>query len=178
MQQHTDTRFNRYPYLWEYLKDLKPKTILSYGCSTGEEAVTAQAYFPEAFVKGYDTNHIVVGIANVRFDSGFTTDLEEVKRDGPFDLILCNSVLCNHPKNWEAEKNETMSFKQFTEQVKIIDSLLVKGGTLMMMNCEYIFSDVFPCYEPIGKKRTFYVSVFNKEGNRTDNKQYAVWRKP
>ena len=175
MQTHNATYFNRYPFLWERIKDEKPGNILSYGCSTGEEAVTALAYFPEANVKGYDTNPVMIRIANLRFEQGFTDSFKEVKEIS-YDLILCNSVLCNHPKNFKADKNEVMSFEQFKKSILELDSILNPNGILMAMNTEYIVSDVLD-YEPIGIKHNFQVAVFNKYGYKTTNKQFALWRK-
>lgn len=179
MQPHNYTGFNRYPYLWERIKDEKPKNILSYGCSTGEEAVTAQGYFPESYVLGYDNNPVMIRIARLRFPTMQFTEYEiPVSREGyTCDIILCNSVLCNHPKNFKADKNEVMAFDQFATTVKELDARLNTGGILMLMNAEYILSDVLD-YKPIGIKVNHKVAVFDKNGNRTSHKQYALWRKP
>ena len=46
-QNHTTTLYNRYPKVFQEIKDIviDPKNILSFGCSTGEECITMQELY-------------------------------------------------------------------------------------------------------------------------------------
>ena len=77
MQVHNATYFNRYPTLWRRIVKESPSTILSYGCSMGEEVITASAYCPNcSSLIGYDTNAVMIQLAKARFkdESWFTND--------------------------------------------------------------------------------------------------------
>lgn len=174
VQYNAHTHYNRYYKVWEYLQaNYNPSRILSFGCSTGEECVTAQAYFPDAEVTGYDINPIFMRIGAVRFPS--------IKFNAPYgkyDLVLCNSVLCKHPENNHKEQNNSFPFSEFKEAVTTLDSYLHEKGLMMLMNTEYQLNDALP-YLPVGPMYHFEVSQFDKDGRLKKNKRnYAIWRKP
>jgi tRNA1(Val) A37 N6-methylase TrmN6 len=174
IQKHNETKFNRYPWAWSVIEHLKPSKILSFGCSTGEEAVTAQVYFPDAHIHGFDTNKIVLGIAKLRYP--FIHFLDAIG-DHKYDLILCNSVLCNHPANQNKSENDLMSFSYFEGVVKVIDTMLKPGGYLMAMNTEYRIQDAIN-YMPVSGVKKFTVNLFNKKGKAIEKSNFAIWRKP
>jgi hypothetical protein len=173
VQFHNSTHFNRYPYFWQLITD-KPYKILSFGCSTGEEAVTAQAYFPDAIIHGFDTNKIVLGIAKLRYP--FIHFLDAIG-DHKYDLILCNSVLCNHPANSKKTENDLMTFGLFKGIIHVLDNILLPGGLLMAVNTEYRIQDAID-YHPVGHERNFQVALFDNTGKKTVGKNYGLWRKP
>lgn len=55
-QLSQETRENRFPKVFLLAKKLypSPKTILSFGCSTGMECFTLSNYFPQSYILGYD----------------------------------------------------------------------------------------------------------------------------
>jgi chemotaxis methyl-accepting protein methylase len=172
IQNHNETKFNRYPWAWSKIP-ITPSKILSFGCSTGEEAVTAKGYFMDAEIHGFDTNKVVLNIARLRFP--FITFLDSIS-DNRYDLILCNSVLCNHPANFDKKENDLMNFKLFEGMVYVIDTMLNPGGVLMAMNTEYRIQDAIG-YKPIGSEVKFTVNLFDSKGKKTTPKNYALWRK-
>jgi SAM-dependent methyltransferase len=121
------TAMDRYPeeyafakQLYEGVRDKKTNhvKILSFGCSTGEEAITlAQRYFTK-FAMGNSTRISIYGVdiddktlAQARqlvaasgtktasgidflFFNGLKTPIDAY---GPYDVVFANSVLCVHP---------------------------------------------------------------------------------
>src|SRR5579862_6418799 len=102
---------------------MKPK-ILSFGCSTGEEAYDlACNYFPESSVIGLDVSAEVIKAAKkersvddrVLYDVGSPEVLDKY---GPYDIIFAMSVLCRWPEL--ADKRDASNlfpFEQFERTV-------------------------------------------------------------
>jgi chemotaxis methyl-accepting protein methylase len=103
---------DRYPYLFNeakryaevFLKE-KELSILSFGCSTGEECISLKSYFPESRIVGVDINKSNIRKADKNnFSPGITYILstpENIADKGKYDLIFCLSVLCR----WEETKS-------------------------------------------------------------------------
>src|SRR4051812_759619 len=73
--------------------------ILSFGCSTGEELVSLAALFPGARLFGCDIDWHNLSAARAllgRAATIFESRDDEIVRHGPFDVIVCNSVLMSH----------------------------------------------------------------------------------
>ncbi len=113
-EQHqltSTTSRDRYPYLFNeakryaevFLKE-KELSILSFGCSTGEECISLKSYFPESRIVGVDINKSNIRKADKNnFSPGITYMLstpENIADKGKYDLIFCLSVLCR----WEETK--------------------------------------------------------------------------
>ncbi len=83
----------------EFLKtNLTEKSFLDFGCGEGHTAYIAASLLSRKKVFGYD-------LINQNWDHFekvdnlyFSTDLQEVKQNGPYDIILLNDVL-DHSKN-------------------------------------------------------------------------------
>tara|TARA_Y100000389_G_scaffold205145_2_gene264082 strand:+ start:10637 stop:11317 length:681 start_codon:yes stop_codon:yes gene_type:complete len=100
-QNHTTTLYNRYPKVFQEIKDIviDPKNILSFGCSTGEECITMQElYFTNANIVGYDINkHIIQNniLQNKFKNINYYFFIDDITQQ--FDLIFANTVLCRVP---------------------------------------------------------------------------------
>lgn len=85
----------------DFLKtNLTEKSFLDFGCGEGHIAYIAASLLSRKTVFGYD-------ILNQNWDHfekienlHFTTNMEDVKQNGPFDIILLNDVLdhCKNPR--------------------------------------------------------------------------------
>lgn len=184
---------NRYPDEYiavkEYFDTKKKKkkkesqrSLLSFGSSTGEEALTlATMYFN-------DTNFVVFGVdldqnsiekakasavaqdpkledSKVTFFNGQEDDISEY---GPYDAIFANSVLCYHGKGVSPTSIvEKFPFSAFESSLGYLDANLNVGGVLAIVNTNYHFShakDLYKKYRPISKcSGNFVPKVYLKE---------------
>lgn len=170
------TAYNRYPFLWNLIRArIQPRRILSIGCSSGEECITALAYFPDAHVYGTDKNATVLQIARLVHSNDRITYIDEPT--GTYDLVLCNSVLCNHPTNNGKSFNDLMSFESFKFYAMQISEFMGSGAILMAANCEYNIGEAVDL-EPISNAIKHQCTIFDPIGNKSkDQKMPAVWRK-
>jgi hypothetical protein len=87
---------------------VKPKRILSVGCSIGYEARELRGRYPHAEIVGFDINAPVVEMANAKWDPALKMRFTSNKSDVPanyFDLITVNNVLVE-----PTEKEDFLSF--------------------------------------------------------------------
>lgn len=172
------TSFDRYPD--EYiavaakLSDIKAPRLLSFGCSTGREAVTlAKKYFPHGSVYGVDIDNQTLAEAEayakeelameglVTFFNGLNTPIQEY---GPYDAIFANSVLCRYEVKAEdciinhsvitcsiSRFSEIYPFETYELTIGRLDSSLALGGVLAIVNSNYEFTDsmISQRYEPL-----------------------------
>jgi SAM-dependent methyltransferase len=128
------TKLNRFPKIFESARELRPfaKRILSFGCSTGEEAFTLADNFPESEIVGVDIDWSSVSTArrNNKFKDRvyFHT---EVGATGLYDLVTCFMVLFALDKPIPKDR--------WSETVKTIDKHVALGGLLMVYTSEYDF---------------------------------------
>ncbi len=141
---------NRYPHLFSYAKDfLEDKLeirILSFGCSTGEECFALAKHFPKAKIIGVDINPICLKEARKKNNNPNIVFLESseqnLKMNGPYNLIFCMSVLCRWPATkFSSDIKNLYSFEKFEGHIQLLDTLLQKGGFLFLTNANYQFSD-------------------------------------
>jgi hypothetical protein len=108
-------------------------SVLSFGCSTGEELMTLRALFPGAALFGCDVDwhslqaaRALVGDAATFFESHDDAVLDH----GPYDAIVCNSVLMR-PGGIEASR--------WIDAVAALDAALKPGGILQVINSNIPF---------------------------------------
>ena len=163
IQENTDTKFDRYPKLFNDVKNfyadnkIIPK-ILSFGCSEGHEPLTLKLiYFKHSVITGLDLNkETIINNKNnkilneIKFYDN-STDL--IKNDtiygkNKYDLIFALSVLCKWPEN---KNNKIFTFDEFTKALYFLDSILNVGGCLCMYNTKFFFEDtvLFNKYQAI-----------------------------
>ena len=164
------TALDRYPAIFAAAAAAAAdaQRILSFGCSTGEECVTLQKYFPQAEITGADINLLNLWEAwrrhrhdGIRFV--YASDRALSSR-GLFDMICCLTVLRDTRLDDELSIRELYPFERFDERVRFLHSLLRPEGLLVFYGNMYRFRDtsVAQDYEmiplthtPVGKNITF-----------------------
>jgi hypothetical protein len=205
------TKMDRYPdeYLavkeilktsWSNTSTLK---LLSFGSSTGEEAITlATRYFTrnEGFfdvaIYGFDIDDPTLNEAKkkvesygrqlpIRFFDGKNTSL---KVHGKYDAIFANSVLCHHdvgsvPITMEVIESR-FTFQDFETSLLSLDAALNDGGVLAMVNTNYNLIDTVLAgrYDPVAQCSGNFVPRIDVKNHEliesTENTaKDCVWKK-
>jgi len=134
---------NRYPEIFAAAAAASPnaRSVLSFGCSTGEECVTLAAYFPSARIIGTDINPLILMKAKRHQDQRvrfiYASD-RSLRGFGGFDAVFCMAVLrtCE-----EGNVAQHYPFERFAERARFLESLVRPGGLLVIHNASYRFSD-------------------------------------
>lgn len=146
------TKKNRFPKIFESAREMvpNPRRVLSFGCSTGEEAFTLAESFPDAEVVGVDLDYSSITTARrankLKDRVYFHTDPGAT---GLYDLITCFMVLF--------ALDQPVPRDRWGDTVKTIDKHVAMGGVLMIYTSDYDFltSPVAYKYETIRQwKRT------------------------
>ncbi len=192
---------NRYPHVFAEVhrlskalsNDRAPK-ILSFGSSTGEEALTlASKYFRHSIIVGVDVDDPTLSAARETITSAnvsvsdrvFFFNAEKMPLDslGAYDIIFADSVLCRNPWAFHLNATEWYPFSLFDETVILLDQVLREGGILVMINTNYRFQDtsvahayqeahvhgctnMVPLFTPAGQRLSLQdVCVFTKQNS-------------
>lgn len=157
LQPATVTGMDRHPALFMPLQALlgghSALRLLSFGCSTGEEAFTLARYFPNATIDAIDANPACIAQARrtaqtsehhdvahrIRFLCAATPDAG----GGDYDAVLCLSVLRHGTLDVERPERCTalMPFARFADMVAALDARVRAGGVLMLWGCNFRFRD-------------------------------------
>ncbi len=157
LQPATVTGMDRHPQLFTLLAgllgDSSAPRLLSFGCSTGEEAFTLARYFPHATINAIDANPACIAQAQraarspehravadrIRFLCAATPDAAA----SDYDAVLCLSVLRHGALDVERPERCTtlMPFARFADTVAALDRRLRAGGVLMLWGCNFRFGD-------------------------------------
>lgn len=192
--QLTSTTYaNRYPGIFISAKNLSTSigwkiSILSFGCSTGEECFTLSNYFPESRIFGTDINKKNLKKAarrnrfqNIKF---VLSDPKVLAKEGKYHIIFCLSVLCR----WEETKyvsncSSIYSFEKFEKTIGLLVNLLENGGYLVIYNSNFRFEDskFFDRFQIVSTPmitNSGFVYKFDKENNRIFEKhKNVIYRK-
>lgn len=140
LQTNSGTFFGRYwtetSLLRRYFKSDKDLSILSFGCSTGEEVLLLKTLFPNANLFGCDHDWAALMQARTLLkDSAviFESSADLLEEYGPFDLIVCNSVLLN------TAKLTGIDTSLWLETVSLLDAVLAPSGVLQIINSNIPF---------------------------------------
>ena len=154
-QPATVTRRDRHPALFALLAatlaDRPAPRLLSFGCSTGEEAFTLAGYLPGAAIDAIDANPACIARARrtqaservegarVRFACAAAPDALA----GAYDAVLCLSVLRHGDLDaWKpARSTALLPFARFAAAIDALDSVLCPGGLLVLWGCNFRFAD-------------------------------------
>ena len=158
MQPYNRTRADRYPVIFrraaEILGDGEDRRILSFGCSTGEEAFSLRRYFPQAFILGVDINPGNIAICerqlrkapdpHLRFAVAASTQGEP---DASFDAIFCMAVLRHGAlgKPGVTRSDPLLPFARFAQMTEDFARCLKPGGLLVIRHSNFRFADA-PAY--------------------------------
>jgi len=145
------TRPDRYPDIFAFVRDqfadpAAPLNILSFGCSTGEEAMTLRRYFPGAFVTGLDVapDNILCCLRlrddRLRFARTNSTRGEP---SAFYDAIFCMAVLehVDLQKKPPAKCEPLIRFRDFEETVIDFARCLKPGGLLVVWRSNFRLCD-------------------------------------
>lgn len=175
------TYLDRYPTIFsacrDYFDGKQDLKILSYGCSTGEEVLTLRRYFPNAQIIGADINKQSLDICRkLPVDEKINfiySSLNEIRKQGPFDVIFCMAVLQRKPHDTEAKGITSLKkiypFEKFELQIIEFDELIHPQGLLVVHFTQYSIWDtqIASKYEALGDhNQDDYLSpVFDKNSD-------------
>ena len=125
--------------------------LLSFGCSTGEEAFSLRSYFPAAEIVGVDISEWNLKKARdhnkgrrsdprIRF---LFSDDETLEKEGPFDAVFAMAVLLRiaHRMEPAPSSEDVYPLEKFDEQVRQLDAALEVGGLLVIYHANYHLRD-------------------------------------
>ena len=157
LQPATVTGMDRHPQLFTLLSGLvagrSALRLLSFGCSTGDEAFTLARYFPHAMIDAIDANPACIAQAQRAARSLEHRDVADCIRflcavtpeagGGDYDAVLCLSVLRHGALDVEQPERCTalMPFARFAETAAALDRCLRPGGVLLLWGCNFRFRD-------------------------------------
>lgn len=177
-QISTYTEYDRYPKVFsELTKFIKPKNILSFGCSDGTEIKTLRdKYFLESYIDGIDINKELIKNNIKNNDDKFINYYDDVNSLKKYDLILCMSVLCVWPEN-----TGHYSFELFNSTINDLDKHININGYICIYNSKYILdeTDVSHKYKKIKTeyKSSGFVNKYYKNNNKITNYEYFLFQK-
>ena len=153
-QTYSYTRSDRYPWLFEFaasqLGARRPLSILSFGCSRGDEVFSLRKYFPRAALKGIDVNprNIARCLARVRAEKPHDMTFETAastadEATGSYDAIFCLAVLVSGDLTTSGAQrcDPVFHFERFDRQVADFARCLKPGGLLVLHTTNFRFCD-------------------------------------
>lgn len=140
---------NRHPIIFSKCREIanNPKKILSFGCSTGEECVTLEKYFPKSTILGVDINEerLNTAIKNKKSNKINYLNYNDFKKNFLyFDIIFCMSVLCKWPETEELDNCASVyKFKDFEKEIVFLIKKLNKNGIIVIFNSSFFFEETY-----------------------------------
>jgi 2-polyprenyl-3-methyl-5-hydroxy-6-metoxy-1,4-benzoquinol methylase len=148
--------------LRRYWPSDKGLRVLSFGCATGEELVSLQLLFPGADLFGCDADWNNVQTARALLGKGaciFDSSYQAIETHGPYDVIVCNSVLLSHTVE-VAGKKMGIDPGLWMEVVGSLDSVVKPGGIVQIINSNIPFR-----YHPVAASYRALYSPLILSGN-------------
>lgn len=188
----TLTARNRSPLVFEecakYLHSVTQPKLLSFGCSTGEEAFTLAEYMPKAIITGVDINEWCVrqcirknSSEKLRFYHRLSAEFEA---DSGYDAIFCIAVFQRGENKFKDRITEGFTFEQFEKEISMLDAKLKPGGLMIIHQSDFSFADtgVASSYTPLpfeGNKKLLNRPLFDRDNRRVSetNACYRVFVK-
>lgn len=157
-QSATMTRLDRHPALLACVAarlavqrtgDAAPR-LLSFGCSTGGEAVTLARYLPHARIDAIDVNPACIaqarrtagglGLGQIRFACADAPDALAAEE---YDAVFCLSVLRHGDLDaWRPDRcTRLLPFARSAAAVDALDACVLPGGLLILWGCNFRFTD-------------------------------------
>ena len=186
------TSFDRYPKIFRFVSDQidasKQLSILSVGCSSGEECQSLRTYFPKATIIGLDIRPININKAihrNADPKIAFRLATDEFWNESQrFDLIFAMSVFCRWPDTYRMRDCSSLyRFDMFESDMQRIDASLNSCGLFVLYNCNFRFTDTqfAERYEPMivpDQQESGFVAKFSRQNKRLNEEYtYTIFRK-
>lgn len=174
-QDRSNTGLNRYPVIFKYCYEYnsKPKNILSFGCSTGEEVETLAMFFGESDIHGVEINQVSLERCRLKFKYIDRIKTSSIIQDVKYDLVFCMSVFCKWPETKDLQDCSSLyNFTKFEKEVNNIHKYLNLNVLLVIYNSNFLFNEtnISHKYKSIGNfEESGFVQKFNKENQRTTN---------
>lgn len=134
--------WSEHSLLSRYFPGGKGRSILSFGCSTGEELMSLHALFPSAELYGCDVDWFSLQTARGLLGSRatiFQSDSREIEACGPYDIIVCNSVLLAPSTVQPDGKKKGIDPALWQDIVSLLDANLKPGGIIQIINSNMPF---------------------------------------
>lgn len=175
-QKNNATLYNRYPNIFKEVSSIliNPKSVLSFGCSTGEEMRTFKdIYFKNSDIYGVDISDNCINICRNEFGNDKVMHYNEfVSDEKKYDVIFAMSVLCKwEDTEFTDDSSLIYPFESFNNALNILDSKLNEGGLLVIYNANYSFfeSSVYEKYLPLPSyeiSESGFVHKFNSKNKK------------
>ncbi|MEO1292169.1 MAG: methyltransferase domain-containing protein [Pseudomonadota bacterium] len=122
------------------------ETAMVFGGSIGMEAVELAGILPGIKVSSYEIKPDLVRasrqfcqLENTEF---LVSNWKSIEKRAPYDVILANSVLCDHPNANAKDTLTNFPFKRFAHVVGRLIEVMAPGGCLMICNANYSLLDI------------------------------------
>ena len=178
-QVNSDSTRNRHP---EILADLQsmfseksPRKVLSFGCSYGHECADLKELFPDSEIFGVDCSEEVIETARLNYPlkgvSFAVSDYARILENGPFDLIVANSVFCV----WPPRDGVSLAWADFEKAMVFFAMVMREGGVLCLFNAQYLLSQTLVCgfFDPVEVQNQLNSGFVSKSDIRT-GKSFAA----
>lgn len=164
--------WTEYSVLRRYFASDQQLSILSFGCATGEELATLRMHFPGARLYGCDTDWYSLQAARALLADKatiFTSSEQELLRHGPYDIVVCNSVLLR-PTTALAGRKLGIDSILWSDVLSRLDSVLKPGGVMQIIcsNIPFRYHPAFNRYQPLRSPLILgpsFVDIFNPQGS-------------
>jgi hypothetical protein len=145
--------------------------VLLFGCSTGIEILNILTIKPHANIVATDIHTPSLNTAfetfraldNIQFCA---SDWSELRSRGPFDVIIANSVFCDHPAAMTKSKFDAFIFSEFDSSLEKFAAMMCSRSILMMQNSSYLWKDtiVSDVLIPLNSEISGFVPKFDRNG--------------
>ena len=155
-QKNNATLYNRYPNIFKEVSSnfTNPKSILSFGCSTGEEMRTLKdIYFKDSDIYGVDVSQDCINLCRNEFGADKVMYYDDFFNENKkYDIIFAMSVFCKwEDTEFTDDSSLIYPFESFENALNVLDSKLNEGGLLVIYNSNYLFfeSSIYKKYLPL-----------------------------
>ena len=155
LQTSAFTLSDRYPGMFGFVRLKLAETpaprLLSYGCSTGEEAFALRDYFPDADITAIDINAHSIAKARARLQKRPDTRIHFSQAASPdacpkdsFDAIFCMAVMRHGALGAELPDrcDHLIEFATVEALAADLSHCLKPGGYLVIWHANFRFSDM------------------------------------